>query len=227
MGILDLIFPKKCFGCAQEGFYICLTCSQKLKNPRPICPVCLRPSGAGLTHPGCQSPQNLDGLTSLWRYEGAARGALLALKYKFASEIALELGQRASERLKKKNIYIPKNPILVPLPLHFLRGNWRGFNQAEEIGKILIKSFGWKFVPDLLLKKVATLPQTELKKEARLKNIKGAFVLNPKYKVLNSKQPILLFDDVWTTGSTLKEAAKALKKEGVREVWGLTLTRGY
>jgi competence protein ComFC len=79
----------------------------------------------------------------------------------------------------------------------------------------------WKFAPDLLIREVATKPQVGLKREERLKNIKSAFSLNPKYNIQNTLY--IIFDDVYTTGTTIKEACRVLKKAGAEEVWGLTI----
>lgn len=96
----------------------------------------------------------------------------------------------------------------------------------EEIGRRVALKMRWEFIPDLIVKRKTSPPQTELKRKERLGNIKGVFLINRKYFPLKLK-PFLLFDDVWTTGSTIKEAAKTLKKAGVKEVWGLTMTKGH
>ena len=226
MSLLDLIFPKKCFGCGKEGSYICPLCQEKLKIASPICPVCTRPSGRGLTHPRCRYELSPDGLTSIWEYEGGIRKAILSLKYKFAYEVSQEIAELVVEKLKKGKVFIPARPILIPVPLHRQRQNWRGFNQMEEIGKRVALKMKWEFMPDLIIKRRTSSPQTELKRKERVENVKGVFLINKKYLPLKTK-PFLLFDDVWTTGSTLREAAKTLKKAGAREVWGLTITKGH
>ncbi|KKU57490.1 MAG: Amidophosphoribosyltransferase-like protein [Candidatus Amesbacteria bacterium GW2011_GWA2_47_11b] len=189
MSLLDLIFPKKCFGCGQEGSYICPLCQEKLKIASPICPVCTRPSGQGFTHPRCSYELSPDGLTSIWEYEGGIRRAILSLKYKFAYEVSQKIAELVVEKLKKKKVFLPVRPVLIPVPLHRQR-------------------------------------QNELKRKERVENVKGTFLINKKYRPLRPR-PLLLFDDVWTTGSTIREAAKTLKKAGAREVWGLTITKGH
>jgi len=226
MNLLDLIFPKKCFGCGKEGSYICPLCQEKLKIAKPICPVCTRPSGKGFTHPRCSYELSPDGLTSIWEYQGGIRKAILSLKYKFAYEVSQEIAELVVEKLKKRKVFIPTGPILIPVPLHPQRQNWRGFNQMEEIGKRVALNMRWEFIPDLIVRRKNSLPQTELKRKERVENVKRTFLINKKYLPLKTK-PFLLFDDVWTTGSTIREAAKTLKKAGAREVWGLTVTKGH
>lgn len=222
MDVFDLIFPRKCFGCGKEGKYICTLCFSKLKTPGLICPICKISANHGITHFVCKKQSGLSGLVSLWKYDGAIRKAILALKYKFAFDIARELAEISAQKLKEFP-YLPKKAILVPVPLHTKRENWRGFNQSEEIGKLIAKDKKWQFIPDLLIRKKLTIPQTELRGEERTKNIKEVFSLNPNQQSPNAS--VILFDDVWTTGSTLKEACRVLKRSGTKTVWGLTIAR--
>jgi predicted amidophosphoribosyltransferase len=83
---------------------------------------------------------------------------------------------------------------------------------------------GWGYKPNLLVKKRTTVAQTELKRQARLNNLQNVFSLNPE-KHFPKKKFFLLFDDIWTTGSTLKEACKVLKQAGATKVCGLTLAK--
>lgn len=84
------------------------------------------------------------------------------------------------------------------------------------------KKLGWDFNKNLLIRKTSTKPQVELRGKERKQNIRGVFKLN---KPLDKIKPIILFDDVWTTGSTIKEAAKVLKRNRAKTVWALTITR--
>ena len=109
---------------------------------------------------------------------------------------------------------------MTSVPLYWHRQNWRGFNQSEEIGKIIAKKLGWGFDNTLLTRKVSKKPQAKLDREERKTNIKGVFKVSG---VLDKDRPMLIFDDVWTTGSTVKEATKVLKENGVKRVYCLTL----
>ncbi len=143
------------------------------------------------------------------------------MKYKYALEIAKELARYATKKITEEKLFFPKNSVLVPIPLYWHRKNWRGFNQTEEIGKLIAEKLGWGFDKDLLARKASKKPQASLKREERITNIKGVFSL---IKPPNKKVPIILFDDVWTTGSTIREATIVLKEEGVKRVNCLTLT---
>ena len=154
------------------------------------------------------------------------RKAILGLKYKFASQIAEDLVEFVINNLEKSKLTFGKKARFTTIPLYWRRENWRGFNQSELMGRAISSKLGWDFKPDLLKREKFARPQTELKKEERVKNIRGAFSLNPDYQSLAiGHQPLILFDDVWTTGATIKEAAKVLKRNGAKKVWGLTLAR--
>jgi len=224
MGLFDLIFPKNCLECGKNGKYICNICLEKTSKSLQLCPVCAKFSLNGKTHTLCNKPLGLDGLISFWKYEGVIRKAILALKYKFAEDITKELSVLGSNELENYKLQI-KNCILIPIPLHKRRKNWRGFNQAEVLGEKISNQLSWGYENEILVRKLASTPQVKLGKNERLRNLSGKFAVN-KSKVDSSQfvdKTIILFDDVWTTGATMRESCKTLKRSGVKNVWGLTL----
>jgi ComF family protein len=231
MGTLDLIFPKKCVGCGQSGAYFCPQCLNFVSlKPERICPACLKPSIGGFTHPRCQTPYNLDGLTSIFAYKGVIKKAIQKLKYKFISDLAQDLIElflsSCGEDKAFRNLCRQGEVILIPVPLHPSRKRWRGFNQAELLGKMIASSLDLKFLPDVLKRVKKTKPQVGLDKEERKKNIKEAFKINRDYESsIISNSSLILFDDVWTSGETLKESTKVLKRNRAEKVWGLTMAR--
>lgn len=231
MSILDLFYPKSCAGCRKIGTYFCPNCiaNTRLHFPQ-VCPVCERPSLDGLSHTGCRASISPEGLTSVWNFEGAPRKLITKLKYKFVEEVALSLASSAAGVLKNIPRTKPGSPnwtrekfTLVPVPLHWTRKNWRGFNHVEEIAKILAGLMGWDVVP-LLTRPKKTRPQVGLKEDERKKNVEGIFEINPHSR-FTIPDSVLLFDDVWTTGATIREATKTLKEAGCKRVWCLTLAR--
>ena len=220
MELLDFIFPKTCIGCGREGAYLCPICVDKVPRARAICPYCKHPSIDGATHANCAKKYGLDGLTSVWEYEGVIRKAILALKYKYATEIGTEISEYLISSLS--GLVLPPVHNLAPIPIYWLKENTRGFNQSIELGGKLAEKMRLIFIPDLLIKKIQTQPQAGLTGEERRKNLRGVFKLNPIHKIPDS---VFLFDDVFTTGSTLFEAAKVLKRGGVKKVWGITIAR--
>jgi ComF family protein len=225
--ILDFLFPKKCLGCGKMGSYVCNRCLEDVPKISSFCFVCGRPSIDGVTHFKCKKKLSLDGVVAIWSYTGVLRKAILALKYKFAYEAAEDLVFSSFSFLESNYpLMFLKNVLLVSIPTAKKRNNWRGFNQTEIMGRMIAKHFGWKFSSNLLLRRKFFRSQTELKGKERRKNIKGAFEVNPQYKkVLESNPSIVIFDDVLTTGSTLKEAGKVLKRKGFKNVWGLVLAK--
>ncbi len=223
MAFLDLIFPKTCLECGREGEYLCPDCMSKTKPARLICPYCYKPAIDGTTHTRCSKKLGLDGLTSIWEYEGIVRKAVLSLKYKYATELEKELQVYIVSELKRK--LFPSDAFLVPIPIHWHKENVRGFNQSILVGKNIASKMGWRFLPDLLIKKVSTVSQAELSSEKRRKNLKGVFVVSTRNSPFIIPDSVILFDDVFTTGSTMREAAIVLKRAGVEKVWGLTIAR--
>lgn len=226
----DLIFPKKCLGCGGWGVYLCSQCLNFLKtNDLRICPMCCQPSSYGLVHPACRRPLGLDGLTSIFEYKGIVKRAIIKLKYKFVTDLAntiLELFLSfAGEDKAFCHFVRQKNVLLIPVPLHWQRKNWRGFNQSEMLGRIIAEKLGIDFEPKLLIRIRKTKPQTKLTKKERMSNVKGSFKINKDISTSHLSLPILIFDDVWTTGATLRECSQVLKKKGFKKVWGLTLAK--
>jgi ComF family protein len=195
----------------------------KVGVPHGACPECEKPSIDGFTHTKCQKKYGINGLLSVWNYEGVVRKAILALKYKYSTEVAEELAKYLAVYIGDKKFILGDNPVVVPVPLHWYRENFRGFNQSLLLGKAVAEKFGWRFIPDLLTRKKLTSPQVGLKGKERVENVKNVFVLNSHRGLLTANY--LLFDDVYTTGSTIKEAAKVLKRKGAEKVWGLTVAR--
>jgi ComF family protein len=212
MFLLDFLFPKRCLGCKREGKYICDLCLSKVQRARPI-------------YLGPKSKSSLNGLVSIFRYEGVVKKAILTMKYRFSFDIASELAEAVVQQLLERRKTLPRNPILTVVPMHDLRKNWRGFNQSEEIGKLIAKRMGWRFIPDLLVKKVNTVPQVDLKRVERMQNIKGVLSFNPSYKQSALPHCAIIFDDVFTTGATINEACRVIKEKGVKRVWGITVAR--
>jgi len=200
-----------------------------LKNEQ-ICPICGKASLGGATHQFCRRPLGLDGLTSIFAYKGVVAEAIKKLKYKFVRDLAEELVELflsfcGEEKLFSDFCRLP-DVVLVPIPLHPRRLRWRGFNQAELLGELIAKNLGIKFTPDLLIRVKNTEPQVKLDKDQRQINIRRAFTLNKNSQFDNlGICNFVLFDDVWTTGATLKEAGKVLKRNGAKKVWGLTIAR--
>jgi len=184
------------------------------------CPECERPSIGGRTHPRCQKRFGIDGVLSFYPYKGVVKQAIKGIKYKFAYRIAEDVLQMISE----EQLIFLKHMILVPIPLHSSRLQMRGFNQAEIIATILSKKYFLPIQINILKRVQKTPPQVEMRyRKERIENMKKVFAVSKTYQL--KKTAILLVDDVFTTGATMRSAAESLKKAGAETVWGVTIAQ--
>lgn len=121
--------------------------------------------------------------------------------------------------------FMDDSEIIVPVPLHRYRLLKRRYNQAALIGHALARQTGISCIPDMLCRQRPTPSQGHLKFGERRKNVKNAFAVNPYHKQALKGRSVLLIDDVYTTGATIKECTKTLKKNGAGKVYVLTLAR--
>ena len=223
MGFLDLIFPKRCVVCGRFGEYLCDKDKKNIQPAKAFCPVCLRAAIGGATHPKCKGKLSLDGLICMVDYKSPVKEIIAELKYRFVTDLARMLEQeiRKSRFLDK---YDFAGFTVVPIPLSSGRKNWRGFNQTEILAKVVARRLRLIVTPEILRKIRETKPQAKLRREDRLKQVKGTFGL--VLETVKGKKYII-FDDVWTTGATLKEVAAVLKRKGASAVWGMTLASSH
>jgi len=220
MELLDFIFPKICVNCGQLGSYLCSPCREKIEKVEiQICPVCTKPSISGLTHPRCQTKLSLDGLYSFVFFSPPLPQALYKLKYKFVKDFSNILVNNL--RLDLPQLF--KAYYITPIPLHKFKNNWRGFNQVEILAEMLAGRFKLNYKSSVLIRKKPTKSQVGLSKQERAENVKSAFEIMDK--AFAKDKQFLLFDDVWTSGATLRNAGAVLKRSGAKKVWGLTLAR--
>lgn len=235
--LINLLYPRHCLSCKKLGKYFCEKCSTTIRKTlvieKNICPICEKPAVGGFTHPSCQTKYTIDGIASIFLYKGAIRDAIRFLKYKKVRDLLPELTNLTTTSIKQDpnrlflsiNRLIKKEkPIFLPMPLHWWRRRTRWFNQTELLGRPLADFWNLKMKTNILKRTKLKQPQIKLKGKQRQENVKSVFQTTPNIAISQYRN-ILLFDDVWTTGSTLKEAAHILKKAGVKKVWGLTLAR--
>ncbi|KKU02666.1 MAG: Phosphoribosyltransferase [Candidatus Amesbacteria bacterium GW2011_GWB1_47_26] len=223
MNLLDILWPKKCVNCGKFGAYVCEDCKVGLWEEEQICPVCTRNSRYGLPHKYCHKSYGLDGLTCLWSYEGIAKKIIKKAKYKYFYDL---LGELINLPEGGEYFYLQKflqeKPVVVPVPLHEKRYRERGFNQAEVIAKSFAARHKLSCNSHLLFRVRDTGHQAGRERDERLKAVQGAFVITPHNSLPTT---VLLIDDVWTTGATMCECCRVLKKAGIEKVWGLALAR--
>ncbi len=226
---LDFIFPKKCVSCKKLGSYLCENCFSYLSfNVKSLCLVCNKPAFNGLTHPYCRKKYSIDGCFSVLPYNKTAQKLIFNFKYKpyltDLKSVLVDLFYDSLIQNEDFNKELEKGEwVFVPIPLFSSKLRKRGYNQAEILAEELSKKFNFPF-QNILERIKDTKTQVGMTNIQRRKNIKDAFgLINHKSEILD--QNVFLVDDVVTTGSTLLEAAKMLKRNGAKRVIGLTLAR--
>lgn len=209
--LLDLFFPKYCLGCKKEGEYLCQDCKEILEILK--------------IHRKYKTKYLSDLYFPLTYKNLLAKKLILSFKYRpFLKDLAKTLASLIFDHLKlieEENEF--SDFILIPLPLEKKRLRWRGFNQTEEVGKNLADFLKIPILTNVLFKIKNTLPQVNLSEAERKENVKGCFLIKNEFQIKNKK--ILLLDDIYTTGATMEEAAKILKKAGVKEIVGMVLAK--
>jgi len=196
-----------------------------------ICLACNKPTFDGLTHPVCRGKYTIDGAFSAVAYKGIVKKLIYNFKYKpFLSDLNKTLVDLFYESIIQQEIFQKAlntppagGPILIPIPLHPKRLRKRGYNHSELLAEGLSKKLDLR-VLEILERKKDTKSQFGLNLKERKKNIADSFKILPNIPITQYPN-VLLVDDILTTGSTLLEAARILKKNGVKKVWGLTLAR--
>lgn len=229
MSILDVVFPKRCVGCGRIGTYVCDRCRDTIRPVaanEAMCPMCERPAIDGVTHPRCRTRYSLDGLTSFFHYDGIIRKAVKAVKYRFVSDLSAEFVSLIP-RFGFDEVPLPRNTnrSLIPIPLHASRLRERGFNQAEILGRLVAKELHVPTYTDILRRTKLTVPQVAMRdREERLGNMKDVFAVDSNTAVIRNVS-VILFDDVFTTGATMRSAGNVLKRSGAQWVWAVTMAR--
>jgi ComF family protein len=220
--IIDFFFPRRCVGCGKIGNFLCSDCSQKL--PRllpPFCQKCGKHESSGVLCPACWGQQSdIDGIRSVFRFEGTVRRAVHDLKYHNLKSIDVCLATLMADYLRNNTV---PGDALVPVPLHPRRLRERGYNQSSLLAEKLGKLTALSVLEGCLCRVKDSLPQARTSTvEERRKNVEKAF------KCQNGKlqgKAFILIDDVCTSGATLESCAAALKAAGAVSVWGFTLAR--
>lgn len=225
--ILEIIFPKKCIGCNQiDKNFLCQNCQQKIqKIDYFFCPVCKQGSFEGYTHSFCQYRTSLKRVIAPFKYQGLIKEMIRQFKYCGIRELGEDFSKLIAEFLENRKIELSSDYILVAVPLHQDREKERGFNQAEKLAKSLSEKLSLQHNPRLLLRNRDTPSQIKLSKKERQNNVKGAFSINLDFTDSVKNKNFILVDDVFTTGATLNECAKVLKRLRAKEVWGMVVAK--
>ena len=243
--LLQLLFPRKCPVCGEilpahpldvfertgRDPYICRECLPYLKAPEgPRCLKCSKPiddEEAEYCADCASRTRHFDEGMALWVQTGTARKVIYGLKFDGhrdnADFIGFEMARGLGKWILRKDI-----DVIIPVPLHPKKQKSRGFNQAELVSRKMaywIDRLYGKAIPVdtvTLRRTLKTRPQKELDPEYRYANIRGAFAAEGNLSGRN----VCLLDDIFTTGSTLSEAARELKGAGAEKVYFVTASIG-
>ena len=226
--LLNSLVPPRCLKCSQiveKQGALCSQCWLSLTFIEdPFCFIC----GVPFEHTiekemmcgSCmQKNPPYKQARALMVYDAHSKPLILNLKHADGVHMAPYFSQWIKRILPSSMHFI------VPIPLHWTRLFRRGYNQSALLTNVLAKATNLDATPDLLIRKRRTRSQGGLRRQKRIENVSGAFKINKKYHETIKKKHILVVDDVFTTGATLLECTKMLKKGGAKEVSIVTLAR--
>ncbi len=231
--VLDFFFPRFCLFCqtslpAGEPGLACSACQAAIPYlPRPGCLCCGAPfrsrqGGDRLCQACLRQPPPFDRARAAAFYDGLVLEAIHRFKY----QRQLLYGKLLGEIMRQASditAIVASADLLLPVPLHPRRLQWRGFNQAL----LLAETFRGKPVTrEVLCRARPTLPQVGLSSQERLANVKGAFLVRQPHQVAGRN--VVILDDVYTTGATVAECARVLRRAGAARIEIVTVARvGY
>ncbi len=197
------LFPPKCLICRKEGFLLCPN-----HKTLPIAPK----SEAVFHH--------LDAIFAATKYKDKTVHKVIEyFKFKGFKDLASVMAEPIVEKWPDN---FPPEGVLIPIPLHWTRQFWRGFNQSHLLAKSIVKRKKTLTILDNLKRSKKTHQQAKLKKHERIHNLDSAFV----WRGSTIPETVILVDDVVTSGTTLDMAAKVLKQAGAKKVIAVTFARG-
>jgi ComF family protein len=212
-------WPQACVLCGAQtrGGTLCAPCTADLPwLPHARCTVCALPLASGSICGACiNRPPRFDRVEAPFAYRFPVAPLIHALKYGGRLALARTLGEALAQA-------VPRDAdAIVPMPLARGRLAERGFNQALEIARMVAARTGIPLLPLACRKLVDTPPQATLPWKDRAKNVRRAFACDADL----TGQRIAVVDDVLTTGATLNELARVLRKAGAAEVAGWVVAR--
>ena len=208
--ILELIYPNVCGICEE-------ICKESLCKK---CAIKMRKYEINLINK--HKKMYFNESMHIFKYDEIIRQKLI--EYKFQDK-AYMYKTFAKIILKNKKVcgFLEKYDIIIPVPIHKKRRLKRGYNQTELIAKEICKNISLELKTDVLIKQKNIKAQSELNKNERKQNIKNAFEIKNINEIIDKK--ILLFDDIYTTGSTVNECSKILKKAGAKQIGVVTIAK--
>lgn len=229
--LLNLVYPGACPCCqspveASQGVDLCETCREGLLRQHVACSRCgsqLAPGTSGNPCPRCRGLRlHFARAVCLGPYDGLLRTAVLRMKRPADRPLAVVLGEHLAARVAAE-FSTAEIDVVMPVPMHWSRRVWRGANSPEVLAAAIAERLRVPITSQLLVRRRRTIPQATLSPGRRRANVRGAFFVHPHRDLAGAR--VLLVDDILTTGATLNEAAKTLRKSGSSEVAVSVLAR--
>jgi ComF family protein len=209
--------PQDCLlcGAASDDAPLCGPCRDELPGLPRACPLCAMPSSLGEICGSCfRHPPQFDMTVAAWRYAYPVDRLVQSLKYHGRLALASLFADELATLVERADV-------VIPMPLHPSRLTERGFNQAAEIARHLTKRLGTELALQGACRIRRTLPQMDLPLDERKRNVRGAFAC--ALDLTGAR--VAVVDDVMTTGATLGELAKMLKRAGAARVENWVVAR--
>ncbi|MES2684759.1 MAG: double zinc ribbon domain-containing protein [Pseudomonadota bacterium] len=218
--LADALLPPACTLCGGNtgGALLCAPCTVGLPWNTPACPGCALPSAQAVLCPACQHrPRAFDAAFAAFVLAAPVQQGIHALKYQARFQQAALLATAFAAQLDKRSEPLPG--LLLPVPLHWRRQWWRGYNQSHELARLIGAALGITVDAKAARRRRATIDQIGQTAAQRRRNLKNAFAVSPRV----AGQHVALLDDVMTTGATLEELARGCRAAGaIRiEAWAI------
>lgn len=206
---IDILYPKQCAICGKlDKEILCNKCYNSINKTVKI---------------DKYTNDSFNQHMYIFKYEGIIRNKIIDYKFNdkgYLNEFFVKIILKNKKICRK----IKKYDIIIPVPIHKKRKNERGYNQSEIISKKIVENFqNIELITDCLIKEKNTIAQSSLNRNKRKENVKQVYKIENKEKIVNKK--IILFDDIYTTGSTTRECSKILKQSGAKEILVFTIAK--
>lgn len=206
--IMDWFFPLRCVSCSEYGNILCEACRKKY--------ILVDPSSQLVAQVSVYS-------AFLYDKKGILSKSIKQAKYYHTPKLFTILTESSIEAIP--DILKNTSGVIIPVPLHFWRKQFRGYNQSDTIAESLVQKFPhWEICHGVKRMK-HTEQQAKKTKIERQENVKNAFEIDSKVLRYPKNTPLLVVDDVITTGETMKEIIRVLKENGYINIYGFTLAK--